>query len=119
MAYIMHLGGATRGPAGDAELVAAGRIAFEDEACTECHNDPSWPSGYEEYDATLEGPDLTGYQSFEWTRGLIRDIHAPHLFGGAVSIGDREDMMPTFLDLSDGELRLLVLWLRAGAPEAD
>jgi hypothetical protein len=115
----MHLGGATEGLAEDAALVEAGKTAFEDEDCTSCHNDPSLSVDHEDYDATVEGPDLAGYQSFEWIRGLIRDVHAPHRFGGAVAPSDRERMMPAYPDLSDGELRLLVRWLQAGAPEAD
>jgi ubiquinol-cytochrome c reductase cytochrome b subunit len=119
VAYMMHLGGATEGLAADAALVAKGRASFDDEDCTSCHNDPSWPVEHEEYDATVEGPDLAGYQTFEWTRALIRDAHVQHLYGGAVAAADRDKMMPAFPDLSDDELRLLVMWLGAGAPEAD
>jgi quinol-cytochrome oxidoreductase complex cytochrome b subunit/cytochrome c551/c552 len=119
VAYMLHLGGRADGLAADAEEVAAGKVAFEAQECTTCHNDPSWSTNHEDYDATAEGPDLAGYQSFEWTRALLRDVHAPQLFGGAVAVKDREDMMPAYPDLSDDELRLLVRWLRAGAPEAD
>ncbi len=119
VAYLMHLGGETEGLAADAELVAAGQAAFDAEDCTSCHNEPSWTVEHEDYDATAEGPDLAGYQGFEWTRALIRNVHAPHFFGGVVEAADREAMMPAYPDLTDDELSLLVRWLLAGAPEAD
>lgn len=101
-----------------AEQLAAGRAAFEDQGCANCHNDPTVSAGSSDYDLTASGPDLAGYAGREWTRALLRDASHPTYFGGAIADPEAEGLMPAYPDLTDDDLALLVRWLVAGAPGA-
>ena len=80
----------------------AALLASEPIGCTECH----------EYRGTVDqnlGPVLTGFGSREWLTGFIRDASHPRFYG------DRNDRMPAFGPdeiLTEGEIALLVSWLR-------
>lgn len=65
-------------------------------------------------------PDLTGYASAAWLKGMITDPKSPRFYG------DRNDRMPAFAAdaghpdfnlLSDREIDLLVTWLAAPQSE--
>jgi ubiquinol-cytochrome c reductase cytochrome b subunit len=116
--YLLHGSGhpdeATTTPA----HLAAGRKAFADDGCDTCHNGPEVSPRAKGHVPRPTGPDLRGYASFEWTRALVRDIHDPRLFGGAVEEKHLPKMMPSYPDLSDEELSLLSRWLVRGAPGA-
>ncbi|MCB9729990.1 MAG: cytochrome b N-terminal domain-containing protein [Deltaproteobacteria bacterium] len=100
------------------ERTARGRALFDGSGCTDCHNDPDLRAGAADWELDAAGPDLRGFQGYEWVRGLLRDAGHPSWFGGVVGPDD-EGVMPAFPDLSDDELDLLVRWLLAGAPGAD
>jgi mono/diheme cytochrome c family protein len=102
-----------------AEVLAEGRKVFEAHECTECHHPPEIRPGHKDYDFEAFGPDLAGYLSAEWVRGLIRYSAHPAYYGGALEASDLENAMPAFEDLSDDELGLLVNWLLVGAPGAE
>jgi ubiquinol-cytochrome c reductase cytochrome b subunit len=99
------------------ELIKRGRAIFDDAGCTDCHNDPKHDVGDEGWEADATGPDLRGFQTYEWVRAVVRHAGHPSAFGGAI---DTEDgVMPAYPDLSADSLDLLVRWLLAGAPGAD
>ncbi|MCC6623750.1 MAG: cytochrome b N-terminal domain-containing protein [Deltaproteobacteria bacterium] len=96
----------------------AGRRTFLDEDCSSCHNLPTADPRTKAWDPRIEGPDLLGYATYEWTRGLIRDASHPAYFGDAYAPADADRVMPAYPDLGPDELDLLVRWLQAGAPGA-
>lgn len=117
-AWLMSLSGRPHGL--NPELVKRGYDVFSDTdgECTSCHNNPKWgplSKGYE----TQAGPDLAGYQSYEWVRGLIRNASHPAYFGGSLDLEKAKKAMPEYDDLSADELDLLTTWLIAGAPGSD
>lgn len=91
---------------------------FVDSDCTTCHNEPGMDPRKKGYDFRIAGPDLDGWQSYEWTRDLLRNASHPRFFGGSLADKDLENAMPAYPDLSPDELDLLTTWLVAGAPEA-
>jgi ubiquinol-cytochrome c reductase cytochrome b subunit len=99
------------------DLVQRGRAVFDEGGCTDCHNDPDHRVGDEGWEADAAGPDLRGFQSYEWVRALIRDAGHPDFFGDALETED--GAMPPNADLSADTLDLIVRWLLAGAPGAD
>jgi len=95
------------------------RKLFVSEECTLCHNDPEGSSLAKSYDLRIVGPDLDGWQSYEWTRALLRDATHPRYFGDVLSDAAKlEKSMPAYPDLTSDELDLLTTWLLAGAPES-
>jgi ubiquinol-cytochrome c reductase cytochrome b subunit len=97
----------------DAEQIAAGREAIADDFgfdCISCHKF---------HDQGSKGPDLTGYGSREWQIAFIQNAAHPRFYGS------RNDRMAIFgpkyredgsverpAQLTDGEIGLLVDWLR-------
>lgn len=118
VAWLSSLAGIERHPAPSAAQLEQGRGVFESGGCLDCHNDPALTPRDDGWDHAAAGPDLAGYQSFEWTRGLIRNASHPAYFGGTLSEEMLDDAMPRFEDLTADELHLLVTWLLAGAPGA-
>lgn len=95
------------------------RKLFISEDCTICHNDPEASPRSKAYDPRILGPDLAGWQSYEWTRALLRDATHPHYFGDVLTDAKKlENSMPPNPDLTPDELDLLTTWLLAGAPES-
>jgi ubiquinol-cytochrome c reductase cytochrome b subunit len=120
VAYLGSLGPSLDAAAATAEELAQGAALFKSEGCTDCHNQPGVPPRDEGYDPKADGPDLDGYQGYEWTRGLILDASHARYFGdviGEEAIRDAK-VMPAYADLTPDELDLLVRWLLAGAPGA-
>ena len=88
----------------DQEEIAEGAalILSESIGCTECHE-------FQGVVQVRRGPVLTGYGSKEWLAAIIHDAAHPRFYG------DRNDRMPAFGTeeiLSEGEIGLLVDWLR-------
>jgi ubiquinol-cytochrome c reductase cytochrome b subunit len=110
------------------EQVAAGYLFFRSN-CLDCHNDPALAFDHRAclgtdcdtatYRPGVEGPDLRGYQGYEWTRGLIVDARHPSFFGGVLDASTVEKTMPAYPDMSPTDLDLLTTWLVAGAPGAN
>jgi len=95
------------------------RKLFISEDCTICHNDPEAGPRSKAYDLRIIGPDLEGWQSYEWTRALLRDATHPRYFGDVLTDAAKLDnSMPPNPDLTPDELDLLTTWLLAGAPES-
>jgi ubiquinol-cytochrome c reductase cytochrome b subunit len=101
--------------AADAELIARGKAAFEETfesyACGDCHR-----MG----DLGTEGsaPDLTGWMSDQWLRGIISNPEHEAYYGYEEGANDR---MPAFAAnpdepqrniLTDHEIDMVVRWLR-------
>lgn len=94
----------------DKGLIEAGRkLLTEEFACTECHK-------FHDEGDLGQAPDLTGYGSRDWLRGMIAQPG-----GGRFYADNKNDRMPGFAAdaahpeqnlLSAGELNLLVEWLR-------
>jgi len=89
------------------DRVAAGRTAIVEEfACIECHK-------FRDDGELGLAPDLTGYASVEWLRGIISDPEHERFFPAT------NDRMPAYADSDDGdanrlsptELDLIVAWL--------
>jgi quinol-cytochrome oxidoreductase complex cytochrome b subunit len=116
--YLLHGSGHPDEASTTPAQLAAGKQAFSDDGCDTCHNPPEKAPRDAGYDPKPTGPDLRGYASFEWTRALIRDVHDPRFFGGAVDEATRPKMMPAYAELSDDELGVLSRWLVMGAPGA-
>jgi cytochrome c5 len=116
--YLLHGNGHPEEAATTPAQLAAGKQAFSDDGCDTCHNAPGKLPRDAGYDPKPTGPDLTGYASFEWTRALIRDVHDPRYFGGAVDVKTRPTMMPAYGELTDDEVGVLSRWLVVGAPGA-
>jgi len=85
------------------------RLMSAEFACTDCHR-------FHDKGELGSAPDLTGYGSREWLKGMISNPARERFYGK-----DRGDRMPAFLAnsaeagsnlLSPGELDLLVDWLR-------
>lgn len=127
-AWLLSLaGGAIARP----DDVRKGEKFFREGECIYCHNDPAieidartcWQAADDcdddVYRAQIVGPDLKGYQNYEWTRGLIINSAHPTYFGGAFDPAKRDRSMPGYPDLAPSELDLLTRWLLAGAPGAD
>lgn len=85
------------------------RLMAGEFACTDCHR-------FHDKGELGSAPDLTGYGSREWLKGMISNPAHERFYGK-----DRSDRMPAFLAnspdagsnlLSPGELDLLVDWLR-------
>jgi ubiquinol-cytochrome c reductase cytochrome b subunit len=96
-----------------------GRKLFLSEECTTCHNDPLLGPRHKSWDFRATGPDLAGWLSYGWVRGLLVDASHPSYFGDALSEAELEDAMPAYPELTPDELDLLTTWLLAGAPEAE
>jgi ubiquinol-cytochrome c reductase cytochrome b subunit len=106
------------GQPGDAvaQRVAAGRAAIiNDFQCTGCHK-------FHDEGSLGDAPDLTGYASREWLRGIISDPTHERFYR------DTNDRMPAFAPgggasdaalLSPAEIELLVRWLRREWYEPD
>jgi ubiquinol-cytochrome c reductase cytochrome b subunit len=98
-------------PAGAAAMMAAdpltrGERLFRKE-CLSCHTlEGEGPS-------VREAPDLTGYGSRAWIRQVLRDPDHPRLFGGT-----RVEGMPSFAELPEADLAVLVDFLYALRSEA-
>ncbi len=101
-----------------AEDLARARKLFLSGECSTCHNDPEAGPRARGYDPKIAGPEIGGWMSYEWTRGLIRDATHPDYFGDVLTDKMLEDTMPPYPDLSADELDLLTTWLLAGAPGA-
>jgi ubiquinol-cytochrome c reductase cytochrome b subunit len=97
----------------DAAQIAEGRKLLEKadiagQTCVDCHS-----FGGDKTESST-GPNLTGYGSYEWLKGMISNPAAPHYYG------DSNDRMPAFAEhakpeentLSPQDLDLLVRWLR-------
>ncbi len=90
------------------EAILGGRelIATEDMRCTECHQ-------FRKKDEDATAPDLTGWGSSEWLTGIIANPAHERFYG------KRNDRMPAFGDegiLEAHQIKMLVDWLRGGAP---
>jgi quinol-cytochrome oxidoreductase complex cytochrome b subunit/mono/diheme cytochrome c family protein len=91
----------------DAKTIAAGKKLIAEFTCTDCHKF---------YDAGEEGnaPELTGYGSNQWLKGMISHANDAHYYG------EKNDRMPLFAEHTEPErniirpadLDLLVRWLR-------
>jgi len=102
-----------------ADRIDRARKLFISQDCTICHNDPEAGVRHKAYDPKLPGPDLEGWQSYEWTRGLLRDATHPSYFGDVLTDAAKlSKAMPPYPDLTPDELDLLTTWLLAGAPES-
>jgi ubiquinol-cytochrome c reductase cytochrome b subunit len=95
----------------DLAEIEAGRklIATEEMGCTTCHK-------FGEAGELGSAPDLTGYASREWLRGIIADPAEERFY-----LDDKNDRMPAFAadkahpelnTLSNQQLDLLVEWMR-------
>ncbi|HQU43294.1 MAG TPA: cytochrome b N-terminal domain-containing protein, partial [Pirellulales bacterium] len=91
----------------DAELIEAGR-QIATARCTECHK-------FRGEGDLGEAPDLTGYGSYDWLKGMIGNPTHKRFYG------DLNDRMPAFAEhqdkpesniISPSNLDLLVRWLR-------
>jgi len=100
------------------ELVKRGYDVFSDGDCTGCHNDTKANPLSDDYEDQA-GPDLVGFQGYEWLRGLIRHASDKRYYGGSLSKASAKKAMPSYPDLSNDELDLLVTWILAGAPGAN
>ena len=116
VSWLMSLSG--RPHSENPEIVKRGYDVFSDGDCVSCHNDPKDTPLSEDY-SDREGPDLLGYQGYEWVRGVIRNASHKSYFGGVLSPKTAKKAMPPYDDLTNDELDLLVTWLLAGAPGAD
>ena len=81
----------------DAQRAARGQVLFEDKNCDLCHERDGKTSG--------QGPNLLGYGSEAWLRGLLL---AP---GSVTYFGDKNDMPAFGKKLSDGEIARLSAFL--------
>lgn len=93
------------------EQIERGRKAFADVfSCTDCHK-------FRDFQDGSGGPDLTGYASADWLKGMIADPTDDKFYG------EGNDRMPGFLPAKLGpgtkhsllkaeELDLVVRWLR-------
>jgi mono/diheme cytochrome c family protein len=97
-------------------ILDEGKSAFFDIGCADCHH---FPDGYE----PGAGPDLTGWMSADWLRGIISNPEHERFYGYAEGANDR---MPAFAksednaesnQLSPHDLDMLVQWLRRDARE--
>ena len=99
----------------DAAAIAEGRTVFAehewvDSTCATCHQFRGLASEDEVY-----APDLTGWGSAEWLRGMIANPEHESFYGNAGN-----DRMPAFADSSDPaanlltyrEIDMLVRWIR-------
>ncbi len=104
----------------DPDQTRRGREVYADAGCDDCHNAPGGSALDEGWEADATGPELTGYGGFEWTRAVIRDASHPLWYGDAIEVDDVDGAMPAYAadEVTDGEVRLLTLWLMAGAPGA-
>jgi len=111
-------------------LIGKGYAFFKASECVDCHNDPSTSFDYRscakdeecdhsKYRPGIEGPDLKGYQGYEWTRGVILDANHASFFGGVLDAKKAALSMPSYPDMSNNDVDLLTQWLLAGAPGAD
>ncbi len=92
--------------------LAKGMEAFTDTfACSDCHHFP-------DVDDPESGPDLEGWMSAEWLRGIIADPEHQRFYGYTEGANDR---MPAFAksedqpesnQLTPHDLDMLVRWLR-------
>ncbi|MEC9072145.1 MAG: hypothetical protein VX938_07190, partial [Myxococcota bacterium] len=119
VAWLMHLSGVPQESPPTPETLGRAREIYEEAECGECHNPPGGSYLDEDWELDAAGPELTGYQSYEWIRGLLRDATHLDYFGGILEAADHERSMPPNPDLSSDELDLLVRWLMHGAPGAD
>ncbi len=99
------------------EVVKRGADVFSEGDCESCHNHPKVDPLSDDYEPQ-PGPDLVGFQGYEWLRGLIRNASHKSYFGGSLTIQSAKKAMPAYPDLTHDELDLLVTWLLAGAPGA-
>ncbi len=78
---------------------------FEDFTCTDCHR-------FYTLGEPGSAPDLTGYGSREWLRGIVADPTDDQFYGG------QNDRMPSYYKSADdftltaGQVEMLVDWLR-------
>jgi ubiquinol-cytochrome c reductase cytochrome b subunit len=93
----------------DGKLIEAGRQQMADVGCTDCHrfHDESVDLG--------TAPDLTGYGSYEWLRGMVGNPAHVRFYG------ESNERMPAFAEhddqpenniISPPNLDLLIRWLR-------
>ena len=98
-----------RQEAEDRNMIAAGRKLFSSEemGCSDCHK-------FGVAEEMGPAPDLTGYGSKEWLRGMIKNPSHERFYGYEEGANDR---MPAFSTpqaqlLSDHDIEMLVRWLR-------
>jgi ubiquinol-cytochrome c reductase cytochrome b subunit len=88
--------------------MAAGRqLLTEEMGCTDCHK-------LGDVGDLGAAPDLTGYGSADWLRGMIQNPNHERFYGYEEGANDR---MPAFSTpegqlLSDHDIEMLVRWLR-------
>ncbi|MFO1021567.1 MAG: cytochrome b N-terminal domain-containing protein [Planctomycetales bacterium] len=92
-----------------AEIEAGRKLLTEEFSCTECHK-------FHDEGDLGQAPDLTGYGSKDWLRGMIAQPTGARFYADK-----KNDRMPGFAAdsahpeqnlLSPGEMNLLVEWLR-------
>jgi ubiquinol-cytochrome c reductase cytochrome b subunit len=88
----------------DAALIEQGRLDIGENGlnCVDCHEFRGEGGG--------KGPDLTGWASRDWTRGIIHDPAEKRFYG------KRNDRMQSFgakQELSPKQIEMLTDWLRA------
>ncbi|HVA49054.1 MAG TPA: cytochrome b N-terminal domain-containing protein [Pirellulales bacterium] len=92
----------------DTDLIEAGREQIASIGCTDCHK-------FHDEGDLGEAPDLTGYGSYDWLKGMIGNPTHKRFYG------DLNDRMPAFAEhehkpesniIGPANLDLLVRWLR-------
>ncbi len=99
----------------DAVLIKRGQAQIREIGCTDCHK-------FHDAGELGSAPDLTGYGSFEWLKGMIGNPTHQRYYR------DDNDRMPAFAEhedkpqnniISPANLDLLVRWLRGDWYEPD
>jgi len=95
--YLLSLGGGAAGL--EKDRVARGAVLFEDRNCDLCHA--------RDGKASEQGPNLGGYGSGAWLKGLL---NAP---GSPLYYGEKNDMPAFDKKLSPAQQDSLILFLQA------